>query len=380
MYDVIVVGAGPAGCRVAELVAKKGFKVALIDKKKKIGQPVQCAGLISYRLKTILPDLPENLLLNKINNAKFFSTGQKLELKSKKHFYVVDREKLDRFLYLKARKAGAKTGLQVLFKSYKKKKESKEVEIRGGPFKQVKEERSLIVSTGKGDIETKILVGADGPKSTVAAAAGLLRPSNMLIGAQLTVSAKGTFDPDAVELFFSQDISPDFFGWVIPLNSDRARIGVAAKKGTATYLKRLVEKRTGEKVRASLVKPDVAGHINSGLMERTSIDHVMVVGDAAAHIKPFSGGGVVYGLIGAGYCANACIRALRDNNFSAEFLDCEYDKKWKSQLAGPIKRGMIYRRTLQGSDGQISDKKANLILGLGRFAKTFIENFDVDLL
>ena len=375
-----MVGAGPVGCRVAELTAKKGLKTALIDKKKEIGRPVQCTGLVSYRLKTILPDLPQNVILNSVNSAKFFSASRKLELKSKKPFYVIDREKLDKFLFAKARRAEAKISTPVLFKGFEKQKERKEVEIRGGPFRQIKEEELLTVSTSAGKMQTKILVGADGPLSDVAVATGFQRPANMLTGAQSTISTKSSFDAKAVELFFNSTISPDFFGWVVPLNSDEARIGVAAKKDVTMYLKRLIKKRTGGEVKASAAKPDVAGKINFGLMQRTAASRVMVVGDAAAQLKPFSGGGVVYGLIGAAHCANACIKATRENDFSAEFFEREYDRKWKDQLASPIKRGMRYRKALCGSDGRVSDTRVNLIFGLGRHLKFMLETFDVDLL
>jgi len=369
VYDVVVVGAGPVGCRVAELIAKKGLKVALIDKKKEIGQPTQCTGLVSYRLKSVIVDLPDNVIMNTVKRAKFFSTLSSFELKSEKPFYVIDREKLDNFMFLRARRAGADVGTPVLFKDFVKKERLDE-----------KTNEYLMVSTSAGKMQTKILVGADGPLSAVATKTGLQRPANMITGAQMTVDAKDKFDPKAVELFFSSTISPDFFGWVVPLSPDTARVGVAAKRGATTYLKRLVEKRTGGVVKSSAVKPDVAGRINFGLMQRTSAERVMIVGDAAAHVKPFSGGGIVYGLLGAGYCANACIRAVKENDFSAEFFEREYDRKWKSHLAGPIRRGMFYRKALTGLNGELSDIRTNIIFGLGKYLKFILERFDVDLL
>lgn len=362
-YDVVIVGAGPIGCRVAELTAKRGLKVALIDKKKEVGVPVQCAGLVSHRLREMLPKLPKNVIVNSVKRAKFFSGSADLEIKSKKPFYIIDREKLDKFLFLQAKRAGVDVGIPVMFKDIVK-----------------KNEESLIISTNAGKMETKILVGGDGPGSIVATKAGLKRPANMMTGVQMTVNVKDMFDSGAVELFFGRAVTPDFFGWVIPLSSDRARIGIAAKKNSAEYLKQLVEKRTGGNIKRSEIKPDVAGMINSGLMKRTSTDRVIIVGDAAAHVKPFSGGGMIYGLIGAGHCANACIKAVKENDFSAEFFDREYDKKWKYQLAHSIKRGLQYRKILYGFDGEISNRMIKWILRFGKWFKPVLEGFDVDLL
>jgi flavin-dependent dehydrogenase len=194
------------------------------------------------------------------------------------------------------------------------------------------------------------------------------KPTNMTIRTQATV--EGEFDSGAVELWFGSDVSPDFFGWLVPLSSTKARIGLAAKDKTLDYFKRFSEKRIGKAIR-----PDIGGLINFGLMNNTTAERVLVVGDAACQVKPFSGGGVIYSLIGAGYCANACIRALQKNDFSAGFLKREYDEKWKWQLEKPIKRGLLYRRVLLGSD-----KRMNLLFKIGKYAKFVLESFDMDLL
>lgn len=359
MYDVAVIGAGPVGSRTAGLIAKRGYKVAIIEKNAEIGLPVRCTGLVSSRLTDIVSDLPDNVILNRVSRARFHATSSWFELESKRPFYVVDRERLDKFLFLRARQAGASADTGILFKDF---------ERTAG-----KDEDFLTLHTSKGKVQARLLVGADGPLSTVAAAAGLERPANMLTGLQMTV--QGEFDPDAVELVFSSELTPDFFGWVVPLSEKQARIGVAAKQNALARLKTLVEKRAGGIVKAEEVKPDVAGKINFGLMERTSAERVMVVGDAACQVKPFSGGGVVYGLLGAGYAANAATKALKSGDFSAEFFKQEYDDKWKAHLASPIKRGLLYRRILLGSD-----RRMNTLFGIGKIGKFVLEKFDADLL
>ena len=73
MYDVIVIGAGPAGCRTAELISSKGYSVLVIEEHKSIGRPVQCAGLVSWRLKELLPRMPKDIVINSVSRAKFSS-------------------------------------------------------------------------------------------------------------------------------------------------------------------------------------------------------------------------------------------------------------------------------------------------------------------
>ena len=365
-----MIGAGPIGCRVSELVSRRGFKTILIDKKEDVGTPVQCTGLVSHRLKRIVTDLPDNVILNELNSAKFYYDSDEFEIKSKKPFYVIDREKFDKFMFLKARQSGVEIKLQTEFKDFEIRRNSSIGKTTEGLI--IKED-SVFVNTDEGKLQTKLLVGADGPISTVASKANLMRPSNILTGVQTTVS--GNFDVDSVELHFSSDISPDFFGWVVPINSKKARIGLASKKDSLNRLKTFVNLRTDGNVNKSDVKPDVVGRINFGLMNRTSSERILTVGDAACQVKPFSGGGVIYGLIGAGYCSNACIRALTAGNFSHEYLQNEYDKKWKSHLKIPIKKGMIMRTLLSGSD-----EKMNLMLSMAKRFQFLVERLDVDIL
>lgn len=258
MFDIIIVGAGPTGCRTAELISKYGYSVMLIEEHRTIGKPVQCAGLVSWRLKQLLPELPQNIILNIVNRAKFFSPSTSFELKSKKPMYVIDRSKLDKYLYKRARTAEVKLGVR--FISFARSKDS------------------IKVKTTKGVYETKLLIGADGANSIVAKQAGLRQPSNRLIGVQTTVS--GEFD--TVELWFGKEISPEFFGWVVPTGRGKARIGVATKIRPKTHFQKFLELRVGK-----IKQPDVAGTINFGLMD-TAAERVLLVGDAACQVKPFS--------------------------------------------------------------------------------------------
>ena len=67
-YDVTVIGAGPVGSTIAFYLTQKDLSVCLIDKKRRIGYPLQCAGILSHHIFE-LNDLPENIILNKVKGA-----------------------------------------------------------------------------------------------------------------------------------------------------------------------------------------------------------------------------------------------------------------------------------------------------------------------
>jgi geranylgeranyl reductase family protein len=351
MYDVIVVGASVSGLRTAELISSQGYKVLVLEEHEKIGKPLKCAGLVSWRIFELIPDLPKEIIINEVKRAKFFSPcGNSFFLESKKSVYVIDREKFDKYLATRALKSNCDIRLNTALKDLGY------------------ENDCIKVFTNKGNFETKILVGADGANSLVARKLGLQQGKNFLVGMQATV--KGNFE-NSVELWFGQKIAPGFFAWVIPENEKRARIGLATEKKTKLYFEKFLEKRVGKKVR-----PNAYGLIRFGLMKKTFAKRALLVGDAACMVKPFSGGGIIYGLIGSSICAEACTQALKKEEFSEKFFAKVYEKEWKRKLAKAILKGMLCRKFLSG----LSDWQLNALFCFLKHEKNFLEKLDMDFL
>jgi digeranylgeranylglycerophospholipid reductase len=350
LFDVLVVGASVSGCRTAELLAEKGYKVAIVEEHKKVGLPLKCTGLVSWRLKELLPNLPKEIVVNTIREAKFFSpSGNSFTLHSKRPVYVIDRKGLDEHLFSCALSTGSKPMLGIKFLSF--------------------DTKTGTANTSAGNLKTLLLVGADGGNSYVARSVGLEQTRTKLIGVQATV--KGEFENFA-ELWFGNSVAPNFFAWVVPLNESIVRIGLATNTQPLYYFRKFLRKRA-----KTFVKPDTAGLIRIGLMKKTVADRTLLVGDAACMIKPFSGGGIVYSLIGSRICAEACIKALEERDFSCRFLKKAYEKEWKKILSKPIKRGMLYRRILNN----LSDFQLNIFFSfVKKFGLTMLENFDMDFL
>jgi len=353
MYDVIIVGAGPIGCRAAKLISERGFKTLVVEEHGKIGEPVQCTGLVSYRIFRSC-GLSDNFVVNDVNFAKFFSSsGHSLELKSKRRVFVIDRRKLDVGLAVEAKNSGAKIKTQTRFMKFRK--------VAGG----------LKVKTSKGTFDTKLLVGADGPNSTVAKVANIENTDTLLTGLQFIV--RDNFDSDSVELWFGSDVSPDFFGWVVPENNRKARVGIAASRNVKKHFDSFVRKRFQKKITG---KNKTAGLIRCGLIEKSVADNVILVGDAASQVKPFTGGGLIYGLIGAEYAAKACVKALKKETYNKRFLLRNYDRRWKEKLWFPITKGMFIRNVVKNSPDLLFDS----FIRTGKHLKPFLEGLDMDLL
>jgi len=345
-YDAIIVGAGPVGGHVARRIAEKKFKVAIFERNKHIGTPVKCAGLITSRVFDILDIQKEKVILNKIKGANIHSPSDNI-LKiggDKVHALVIDREKFDNEIIKKAKEKGA------------------EIFLENSVLSSQKINDHIEISTLKKiDAKCNLLIGADGPCSKIRDRFILPEPKEFLrgIGAEIT---NVHMDPDFLEIFVGEKIAPGFFAWVIPTNDKgtTARIGLCinneAKNPPRHYLENLMKNTSCSKLlkNAEIIKY-TGGVIPIGALKRTYASNIMVVGDAAAQVKPTSGGGIYTGLSCANYCADVAIESLEKNNFDANFLK-KYHKLWSSKLGRELFLGMSFRKIFKNLKDEQFDK------------------------
>jgi len=186
---------------------------------------------------------------------------------------------------------------------------------------------------------------------------------------------RSNYNSNTVELWFDSDISPEFFGWVIPEDENWARVGLATKKNVVKCLDNFFLKRFNRKVKCKKI---LAGTIRYGLIDNSVSNRILLVGDAASQVKPFSGGGLVYGLIGAEVAAKACIKSLEEENYKKGFLKKNYDDVWKEKLAWPIRKGLVMNKIIHAfNDDQLS--LLFLLIKMGKLTK-LLEFTDMDLL
>ncbi|MEM5814992.1 MAG: NAD(P)/FAD-dependent oxidoreductase [Candidatus Aenigmatarchaeota archaeon] len=350
-YNVIIIGAGISGNRIADILSRKGLRVLVIEEHSKVGFPSKCTGLVSQRIKELLPFLDDKIFLNEIKIGKFIFKKEFFELKPKSKIYVIDRIKLDESIYRRAIANGVEYKFGERFLSG-----------------ELLNDR-VVVKTSIGKYEGDVLVGADGPFSAVAKNFKLYEETEFFIGLQSTI--KGDFEKEKVEVWFGENIAPEFFAWVVPLNSKIARIGLATKKNTLAYFRRFLRRRVKK-----VVYPDTSGIIKIGLIKKTVSNRVLLVGDAAMQVKPFSGGGVIYSLIASEVASLAILKAFKSKNYTEEFFKTNYESLWRKKLESGIKKGLLLRKLFYFG----GDKSISFWFKLLPYFKTIVEYFDFDLL
>jgi digeranylgeranylglycerophospholipid reductase len=344
--EVLVVGAGPAGSTAARILAERSHDVLVAEEHDRIGHPVQCAGLVSQRVLDLAG--PGSFVAGPVRGATVYGPGAaRVRFQARDpRAYVIDRGGLDRHLADRAARAGARFSAGTKFG---------EVLGREGGHPVV----DLVGSDGQHrPIRAKLVIGADGVASAVARAFRLRRPVEILPAFEAEFPADGG-DPAEVEVYLGRRIAPGLFGWSIPDHAGGARIGVAATAdGTParTYFDRLVERIRTLHGRA-LKSPTsfIVSGIPVGRIPRTSGDSVLLVGDAAAQVKPLSGGGIYMGMRCAELAAEVAGRALAEGDLSARSL-ARYDAAWRAELGTELDRALYLRRLfLRLTDSELDE-------------------------
>ncbi len=312
VYDVVVVGAGPCGSAAARSCAEAGLSTLCIEEHAAIGHPVQCAGLLSCQAFREC-GVSERSVQNRVRGARIcYGEGASLAFDAgTTRAYVVDRGTLD----LEMARIAADRGAEYSLKTYAH-------AIRGSSL--------LVTERGeRREIPFRILIAADGPRSTIARMLGMERSRILLSGLQCEVPCD--LDPHLVEIH--PHASPDFFGWAIPVRDGRARVGLCGIRDVRERFQRFAA-RFGQ---SSLSL--VSGAIPLGVMPRTYGRRVLFVGDAAGFPKPTSGGGIYTGVRSARHAARVASRCCESGNFDDDALR-SYEFAWKKDFGHELAVGM----------------------------------------
>ena len=318
MYDFVVVGVGPAGARLARRTAEAGYDVLALEKGT-VGTPLACSGHVSTDIWEYVPDGHESdLRQNRVYGANFRLGGPGSRAypfyKSSEVSNVIDRVELDRTLAAAAADAGA--------------------DVREGhTVVSVDERPDGVTVTARADgetltFETRLVAGCDGPVSRVRREVGLPEPAETLHGVL-------AFDerPDHGDFVDVHLTVPRFFAWRIPRGSAGVEYGLAAPPGTdvTERFEALTDAYGAETTRRC------SGAIPIGPPERVTGDRTFLVGDAAAQTKPFTGGGILYGMTAADHAVSAVDPA------DPSTLDA-YERAWRDDLRREIRLGHAIRR------------------------------------
>jgi len=343
-YDVIIAGAGPIGCYTASLLTKEQIRTAVFEEHATVGEPLHCAGLVTERVMDFLPTPSPDLIQNKIYGAHIHAPSDTTLTIGGDHVHalVIDRPRFDATFARHAQKAGA--DLQLNHKVTAATRKDNRVHVH------LQHQETVT------DAQASLLIGADGPHSAVRTSFNFPKPAEMLqgVGAEIT---DVDLDCRFVHIFTGQKVAPGFFAWIIPINQDgtKARIGLCIASHhdhpLTSYFTNLLKHPL---IEGATVLRRYGGVIPLGALKKTADACVMLVGDAAAQVKPASGGGLYPGLSCARHCAAVATQAVHKQKFDSDILE-QYHARWTRDLGHELSLGMRFR----GLFAQFTDQQLN---------------------
>ncbi|MDD5383048.1 MAG: NAD(P)/FAD-dependent oxidoreductase [Candidatus Margulisbacteria bacterium] len=303
---IIIVGAGPVGCYLGQLLKQNGFEPLLLEEHAEVGKPVQCAGIVGRGIFEEMK-FPVSLksVVNTIDGAKIFFNGSSFILNRPKVARIVDRELFDKEL---------STGLNIEFNTGLQEVYS----IKDG----------YILKTNNGEYYADIVIGADGPNSRVRKSLSFSSDMKLYRGYQYRVRMTPK-DQNLVEVHYVKPFS--LFTWVIPEGNGIVRIGTISGN-PYQELNGFMEKFaiSGEVVEKN------AGAIPIGSCQLVK-GRAALVGDAACQVKPITSGGIYYGMKSAELLAEA----IKEGDLAL------YEKRWNEEFDQEIKICLLARNIME---------------------------------
>jgi digeranylgeranylglycerophospholipid reductase len=333
-YDVIVVGAGPGGSMAARTAAET-CDVLLIEKRQEIGAPVRCAEgvLKSAFLELVHPD--KKWISSYIRRYRIFAPdGTMLEVSAEamgvegELAYVLERKIFDRELAKDAARAGA----DVMVRTRATGLIREDGVVNGVKIKRLGE--SL-------EVRSKVVIGADGVESQVGRWAGIntvLKLKDIGSGAQYLM-ADIDVEEDSCDIYVGARAAGGY-AWVFPKGEKLANVGLGMPASMLNgsrpidYLDKFISKQFPKGQQLGLI---MGGGPLSDELKTIICNGLMLVGDAAHHCDPLSGGGITNAMEGGKIAGNVASKAVQQRDSSVRVLK-EYEDTRRGSLFGKLQK------------------------------------------
>lgn len=342
-YDIVVVGAGPAGSTTARIAAERGLSVLLVDKRQELGAPIQCSGAVSHHALSNVGIIPDGEFIStSIYGFRVYKTnGESIEIdyrkiNSEKYQegslgYVVDRRRFDRHLMMLAERSGAEAWLKTEASGY-------EPDSDGSA-------RIFLKRFGQPlTVTARAIVGADGLQSQVGKWANLRTHIKLSELASCLQVVMDNVDITALlELITGHQWAPGGYAWVFPKGDGSAEVGLGVVRSVTTkdarwHLENFISQSfLSERLKRGRILEFQGGGVPlAAPLRKQYADNLILVGDAARHVNPITGGGIHTALhcgeIAGNFLADLLLEGANPNEENL----AGYQEKWMTEIGSKM--------------------------------------------
>lgn len=337
--EIVVVGAGPAGAVAAARLACQGVKVVLLEQKKlpwvkTCGDLVTRAGLEVLAHSGLAEWAAKFKLVDRLRFTAPDKQALDVFLGEEPIARTIPRQQLDPVLVEAALKAGVQFRDETRVQQVSFSNQAVQVAAEGGAW------------------EAQMVILADGSHAPVTRSLGLLKEPVDLIAVRQYL--EGDPDPEgALEFHFQSQIIPGYV-WMFPLGNGQVNVGAGTyfqrTRRQEVDLRAVVEEFKAASPRLRAMEPlgAVRGHpLHTHLGgTRTHAARLLVAGDAAGLVGPFTGEGISAALCSGEWAAACAAQALEAGDFSASLL-ASYSRKLGERYLADQRAARLLRTTLK---------------------------------
>jgi geranylgeranyl reductase family protein len=274
MHDVAIVGAGLAGLHCARLLATRGLRVVLIDRKDTLAAPIHTTGIFVRKTWEDFP-LPDEQLGTPIRDVYLYSPSRRsIHLCADHDEFRVGRME---WIYLYLLDQCSRAGVQWM-------PSARLLRCDGTTLTVARHGR-------RESIAAKFIVGADGARSVVARQLGLDRNRELLVGLEEIIETPSR--PPALHCYLDPRFAPGYIAWVVQ-DGPTAHVGVAGYRNRFDPARALAAFRIAAGFSRQVRTIERRGGLIpvNGILRRIATDRGLLVGDAAGAVSPLTAGGL----------------------------------------------------------------------------------------